>query len=128
MIIGQLDYLWPRASFRKGREVKLGARPRAREKEGEACPPSSFLARPSCFPRAHILFPFPLTDYLSNSGEKNGMFLLVTLRSLSNLLIMFIAPLVYVFHFSGVCFNVLLKLSMRDNVLRFVQMLSIIFS
>ena len=78
MIIGQLDYLWPRASFRKGREVKLGARPRAREKEGEACAPSSFLARPSCFPRAHILFPFPLTDQIISQtvGKKMECFYL----------------------------------------------------
>ena len=90
---------------------------------------------PFLLPRAPFVLPtrpYPLSlpfDRLSlKQWGKNGVFLLVTLRSLSNLPIMFIAPLVYVFHVSVVCFNVLLKLSMRDNVLRFVQILSIIFS
>ena len=50
------------ASVRKGREMNLGPRPRAREKGGDAPPPSSFLACPSRFPRTHILFFFPLAD------------------------------------------------------------------
>ena len=41
----------------------LGTRPRAREKGGEAHLPSFFLARHSCFPLVHILFPCPLAYY-----------------------------------------------------------------
>ena len=52
-----------RARVRKGREVNLGTRPRAREKGREAHTPSSFLARYSCFSRAHILFPCRLAYY-----------------------------------------------------------------
>ena len=55
------------------------------------------------------------------------MFLLVTLRFLSNLPIMVIASLLYFFHVSVVCVKVLLKLSIRDNVLQFVHILSISF-
>ena len=119
MIIGQLDYLWPRASFRKGREVKLGARPRAREKEGEACPPSSFLARPSCFPRAHILFPFPLTDQIISQTvrKKWNVFTCNVEILVKPSHYVYSIFLIFFFHVSVLCFNVLLKLSIRDNVL-----------
>ena len=43
--------------------------------------------------------------------KKKLMFLLVTLRFLSNLSITLIASLFYFFHVSAVCFNVTLKLS-----------------
>ena len=63
MILDNLIIYSLRARVRKRREVSLGTRPRAREKGGEEHPPSSFLTRHSCFPRAHILFPCPLEYY-----------------------------------------------------------------
>ena len=45
------------------------------------------------------------------------MFVLVTLRFLSSLPVTLIASLLYFFHVSAVCFNVWLKLSIKDNVL-----------
>ena len=66
-------------------------------------------------------------DYLSNSG-KNGMFLLVTSRFLSNLLVILIASLLHFCHVNAVCFNVWLKLSIKDNVLHHVQVLPIVFA
>ena len=64
-----------RRSKGKGREF---GRETAREGEGkkETRFPSSFLARLSCFPRAHILFPFPLTDQIISQtvGKKWNVF------------------------------------------------------
>ena len=88
---------------------------RARPREGEARrgtrSPSSFLARPSRFSRTqNLLFlPFgtPGTQArLSLKQWKNGMFLFVTLRFLSNLCITLIASLFYFLHVSLVCLNV----------------------
>ena len=78
---------------------------------------------PSLFSRAqnHISLPFgtPVTQARLSlkQWKKNGMFVLVTLRFLSNLPITLIASLLYFFHVSVVCFNLWLKLSIQDNVL-----------
>ena len=101
------------ASVRKGREGDLGTRPCAREKEGEEwvpLPPSSHAL--CAFHASKILFPFPLErlprrlDYLTNSGKKWN----VCTRNIKIL----VKPSHYVI---VVCFNVWLKLSIKDNVL-----------
>ena len=68
-------------------------------------------------------------DYLSNSGGGgNRMILLVTLRFLSIPSHVFYCVFVICFfHVSVVCFNVTLKLSIKDNILQYVQILSVIF-
>ena len=94
-------------------EGNVRARPRARDgvaRRGTRSP-SSFLARPSRFSRTqNLLFlPFgtPGTQArLSLKQWKNGMFLFVTLRFLSNLCITLIASLFYFLYVSLVCFNV----------------------
>ena len=101
------------ANIRKAAgEGNVRARPRAREKQGEERrSPSSFIARPSRFSRTQnlLFFPFgtPGTQArLSLKQWKNGMFLFVTLRFLSNLCITLIASLFYFLYVSLVCFNV----------------------
>ena len=93
------------ASVRKGREGNLGARLRARgrrEDRNAPVPPSSRALRASHVPK--ILFPFPLECLTHRlDWEKNGMFVLVSLRFLSNLPIPLIASLLYFFHHSVVC-------------------------
>ena len=106
------------------REGKAREFSRETAREGEA----RRNAFPFLLPRAPFVLlnsPFPLErlpgrlDYLSNSGKK-GMFVLVTLRCLSNLSItLIIASLLYFFDVSAVCFNVWLKLSIKDNVLQY---------
>ena len=121
------------ASVRKEREGNLGERPRTREKGGEE-------RVPLLLPRASfVLLTRPKSSFpslwnachsgwiISQTVGKNGMFVLVTLRFLSNLPITSIASLLYFFHVSVVRFNVWLNLSIKDNVLlNTVQILSII--
>ena len=102
-----------------GREGKLGARPRAREKRGEERVPLSPFSRALCASHAsNILFlSLPFETQATQAGlllkqwKNNSMFLLVTLRFLSNLSITLIASLLYFFHVSAVCSNVTFKLS-----------------
>ena len=111
------------ASVRKEREGNLGERPRTREKGGEE-------RVPLLLPRASfVLLTRPKSSFpslwnachsgwiISQTVGKNGMFVLVTLRFLSNLPITSIASLLYFFHVSVVRFNVWLNLSIKDNVL-----------
>ena len=98
--------------IKKGREGKLGARPRGREKRGEE--------RVSLPPFSRAQHPFSFCSFrnashagyiISQTVGKKIMFLLVTLRFLSNPSISLIASLLNFFHVSAVCFNVTLKLS-----------------
>ena len=90
----------------KGREFSAG--PRAME-DWEEERVLSFLAHPSRFSRAQNPLSLPFAQArLSHKQwkkKKNGMFLLVTLRLLSNLPISSTAPLLYFFHVSAVCFR-----------------------
>ena len=93
-----------------GRECKSETAREGEARRGTRSP-SSFLARPSRFScTQNLLFlPFgtPRTQArLSLKQWKNGMFLFVTLRFLSNLRITLIASLFYFLHVSLVCFNV----------------------
>ena len=123
-------------------EGNVRARPRAREKQEEErvlLPHSSRVLHASHAPKISFSrLPFGTPDTqarLSLEQLKNGMFLFVTLRFLSNLCITLIASLFYFLHVSLVCFNVScinkLKLSIivsiKDSVLQYVQIFSIIF-
>ena len=94
----------------RGREFKSETAREGEVRRGKRSP-SSFLARPSLFSRTqNLLFlPFgtPGTQArLSLKQWKNGMFLFVTLRFLSNLRITLIASVFYFLHVSLVCSNV----------------------
>ena len=114
----------------KGNEFR---RETAREGEGRRGASPFLLPRvPFALPtHPYPLFlPFGRLDYLSNSGQKWNVFtcnIKIFVNSFPCFSLRLCYIYIYFFHVSVVWFNVTLKLSIKDIVLQYAQILSAIF-